>query len=128
MSTPAFIAKELKNGDFKGIYCHWDGDTAINILKNHYTYEEKINKLLYLGFLSQLGKHINPLSGTEHLFSKPQKGVCVSYKRERGEANTEADFFISLIELKKFAKDMGCQYLYIFRNNEWESYCLKKGK
>lgn len=58
MSTRALIAKELKNGKYKTIYCHSDGypKGVGKTLLTEYNTEEKLDALLDLGDLSILGK------------------------------------------------------------------------
>ena len=57
MSTRSLIALKQKDGSIKSIYCHWDGYLEYNgmILLNYYNDYDKVNKLIDLGNISQLG-------------------------------------------------------------------------
>ena len=64
MSTPCAIGLQI--GDkVKGIYCHNDGypEHMFGVLKNGYTKQSKVEKLLSLGDLSSIG--YNPISKEE---------------------------------------------------------------
>lgn len=86
MSTNSVIIKKMEDGNFKGIYCHWDGYVEHNgkILFENYQDEEKIDQLLSLGSLSVLGEDPGD-PPSEHSFKTPVDGYCVAYRRDRGE-------------------------------------------
>ena len=57
MSTRSRIAIEKQDGTVESIYCHFDGYLSHNgeILQEHYSTKEKMEKLIELGDISQLG-------------------------------------------------------------------------
>jgi hypothetical protein len=91
MSTNSLIGLLDDEGNVKYIYCHWDGYLENNgqILAEHYTDINKIEELLALGSLSQLG----PVIGEKHTFAEHDKfhelevhpGWCLAYHRDRQE-------------------------------------------
>lgn len=64
MSARASISMKTYKS-YKTIYIHWDGypEGIGKILKEHYTSDELVEKLLNLGDLSSLGE--NPISKPE---------------------------------------------------------------
>ena len=122
MSTRSLICKELPNGKFRTIYCHYDGYLEHNgeILCDVYDTAEKVDKLLDLGDLSQLDIKIEPIKELKHTFDDKQKGVCVAYGRDRGDTGVEAREFGSFKELFKAVNDFWAEYVYIFtKGNKW---------
>lgn len=118
MSTRSFIAKELPNGKYKTIYCHFDGYIDHNgvILNDLYNTEKKVDELLKLGNLSTLGVVTKPNKKQEHTFDNPQKYVCVAYGRDRQETEQEAQD----ITLHQMFKDTWIEYFYIFnKDGKW---------
>lgn len=115
MATRSYIGKRLPNGDITAIYCHWDGYPEHNgrILSQHYTDEAKINRLLKLGALSQLGPEI----GRKHDFNKPTEGWCVAYGRDRGEPNQEAEIVGDVSEISGMI-----DFVYIWEKGAWVCY------
>lgn len=85
MSTRAMIYKQKPDGTLVGIYLHWDGypDEAGRLLKEHYASEEKVDQLLALGSLSELGESMDCPEG--HSYQSSVQGHCVAYHRDRGE-------------------------------------------
>ena len=57
MSTRSRIAIEKQDGTVESIYCHFDGYLSNNgeILQNHYSTKDKMEKLIELGDISSLG-------------------------------------------------------------------------
>ena len=119
MSTRSYIGKRLPNGDITAIYCHWDGypEHHGRILTQHYTDTAKVDRLLKLGALSQLGPEI----GKKHDFNKPTEGWCLAYARDRGEKRQGA-FTVS--ELGDLTDDV--DYVYVWDGAEW--HCYDDGK
>ena len=112
MSTKSTIAiADVPNNDYRGIYCHWDGDVSHNgkILFESYKDREKVEELLNLGALSILGKEI----GEKQSFESPKKGFCLSYGRDRGEKDVDAVQYDSIEDLVKDSE----KYLYVYRRN-----------
>ena len=72
MSTRSRIAIEKQDGTVESIYCHFDGYLSHNgeILQEHYSTKEKMEKLIELGDISQL---------------KDTPETTVAYHRDRGE-------------------------------------------
>ena len=62
MSTNAMIYKKMQDNSVKGIYLHWDGypSWAGDKLINHYTTEDKVQRLIELGAISVLGNNPEP--------------------------------------------------------------------
>lgn len=121
MSTRSNIAIKRKNGSIESIYCHFDGYLDYNgyILLNYYKDINKINELIDLGDISSLDKEVNPTE--EHSFDKPQKGVTVTYGRDRGESGVSKQVFESLDSYKKYLKGSWCEFVYIYDEsyNKW---------
>lgn len=88
MGTRSDIIVKLANGQWKRIYCHWDGYLSHNgkILFKHYNSQERAEALVEHGDLSILGKQCSKPEG--HSYATPVKGYCVYYGRDRGETET----------------------------------------
>ena len=82
MATNAFIYDQTVN---RAIYVHFDGHTVGETLSQHYTSQEKIDALISLGDVSELGSEVHPPEGSGHSFATPEPGVTVFYGRDRGE-------------------------------------------
>ncbi len=128
MSTRSMICKELPNGKYRSIYCHWDGYPEYNgvILNDIYNNSELVDKLLELGNLSSLGVNLEPNKGTIHTFDEPQKNVCIAYDRDRKEKDQDAKD----LTLKELFNNSWIEYFYIFTlENKWiysDSYFTEK--
>lgn len=118
MGTNARIGIQNEDGTVTSIYLHWDGDSADVILKSHYKTTPKIRKLIKLGDLSSLQPKVAPVNKKEkHTFEFPHPGVCVAYKRDRNEIDTDAihgDFDTFL--------DSPEPYKYLWDGEQWENY------
>lgn len=68
MSTRAYIGRLNADGSVDSIYCHNSGDLAYDVLVNHYATRERVNKLIALGDLSNIGPSLdqNPLIKLYH--------------------------------------------------------------
>lgn len=109
MSTNSMIFKMSDDGkSVRGIYCHWDG--YINgvgyVLQNYYQDPEKVEKLIGLGDISSLGKHVETSEAVQRFgfYPNTNKEFCkldddtqarlseeatyhtVAYHRDRGES------------------------------------------
>jgi len=115
MSTHSRIAVRTKEGNYKSIYCHFDGNTVGDILAEHYTDEQKVIDLIELGDVSYLQPEIIPTE--DHSFSEPQDGVTLFYGRDRGETGTESLRHLSLQELRKESTDI----TYLYEDGVWYS-------
>ena len=137
MSTRSTIARVLKNGTVKQVYCHFDGylDGVGKTLKENYTDTKKLDKLLKLGDLSTLGPEI----GRKHSFANPYKYGTVKYyayrekhqttfyARDRGETGTMARVFSSIADYLQYGDCQEFDYVmladgnwYIQRDNNFE--------
>lgn len=78
MSTRSYICKELPNGKYKTIYCHFDGYVDHNglFLNDIYNTEKKVDELINLGNLSTLGLVIKP-SKKKNILLKIHKDMFV---------------------------------------------------
>ena len=85
MGTRSRIGIQLEDGTVKSIYCHFDGyhEGVGQELIDSYTDREKVEKLIALGDISFLCSEVEPTG--PHSFEDPQRGVTVSYHRDRGE-------------------------------------------
>ena len=121
MSTRSIIGIK-KGNNIIAIYCHMDGylEGVGKILHDYYKSENLIGKLMELGDLSILGK--KPESKPELWdMSKPfnnNNEYCRSYK-DRGEKDISAAIFNSNEDFIDYAKDMGVEYIYLFKDNGW---------
>lgn len=115
MSTRSYICKELPNGKYKTIYCHFDGYIEHNgvILNDIYNTEKKVDKLLELGNLSSLGVVTEPDKRKPHDFDNQQKNVCVAYGRDRKESGEQAKD----LTLKEIFKNGWIEYFYMFNSD-----------
>lgn len=97
MSTRCLIGIEYPNNEYKYVYNHWDGyPEGVGVtLINHYNSNEKIQELLNRGDISSLG---NSIEETEFLNSF--KGYCKICNLD-------------------MIPNLGQDYIYVFRNNEW---------
>lgn len=132
MATRSFIGKKEEDGSVKYIYCHSDGYLSHNgfILSTHYTDPQKVDKLIELGDISFLHKHVEPQSElapcrynwritepVRHSFDTPHEDVTVAYRRDRGDENTgphkagNVDDFSKLDEIR-----------YLFDDGVWKVY------
>ena len=113
MSTRGVIA--LENPDDKtcrSIYVHFDMylDGAGITLTQHYTTQERVEKLLALGGLSALGDKLSK--------DDPEpdaQDVCIAYHRDYGEPYEAPDDKL----LEKAHHMYWAEYVYLFRDGEW---------
>lgn len=85
MSTSASITAKLSNGRWASVYVYCDGYISHTgaILANHYATQERVDLLMALGDLSQVGPYVGCPDG--HTFEKPVEHYCIAYHRDRGE-------------------------------------------
>lgn len=111
MGTHAVIAIQY-NENIHAVYCHWDGYLAGvgSILKEHYTNEEKIDKLMECGDMSSLGEDIKS---------------SVFYHRDLGEEFddvrifTDSPFSSARQQLLEYANRIYISYIYLFVEGVW---------
>lgn len=132
MATRSTIAILREDGSVAKIYCHWDGYLENNgrILLEHYDTAEKVEQLIALGDLSSLGKTI----GSKHPFNTfdqssltaediviaeraRAENMCTAYGRDRGEADTQAKVYHSLVSYENLVEFE--EYNYVFMHGEW---------
>lgn len=114
MATRSTIGVLNADQSVTAIYCHYDGYIHHNghILKDYYTDPEKIQALMELGALSQLGPEI----GEQQDFNAhTNRDWCLAYGRDRGESDAEAQHHASVADWL----DHGEQYNYLWDRSEW---------
>lgn len=132
MSTRCRIGIRLnRNTKIVSIYCHSDGypSGVGSILRDYYTTEDKIIKLLNLGDLSILGTEpidspdLWDLKGLSELAMDRYYKIplCRTY-RGRGEANVGARVAENLLE---YLKTQGEAYNYLFCDGQWYVVSLR---
>jgi hypothetical protein len=125
MATRSTIALEFADGTIGQVYCHWDGYLAHNgkILLENYSNPFILRELIDLGGLSSLRTTI----GTKHPFShydaegmtqdefyKLYGNMCTFYGRDRGEGQSDANYFKDFADYR--ANGQAEEYDYILRN------------
>jgi hypothetical protein len=98
MSTRSTISIETSKG-IRSVYCHYDGYLKHNgkLLNENYNPEEKVNALIDLGDLSQLGETLKS---------------TVAYHRDRKEV-------LHIDKCSSLQSIANQDYNYLFRNGEW---------
>jgi hypothetical protein len=125
MGTHAAIGIINDDNTVTGIYVHYDGYISHtgNILKKYYN-RETTYKLMELGDLSLLEKEI----GEKHDYHDPYYNWCISYKRDRGETDTDAEIYDNI---EDFINNFDAKYIYlldndniwkVYKNGTWEEY------
>lgn len=111
MSTRALIGIAQASGEICHIYCHFDGypEGVGQRLLTHYRERSKVDALMALGDLSQLGPEI----GEKHDFNSRAGDACTAYGRDRGETGTEARGAASVEEFIR-AANLCASYAYLF--------------
>jgi len=125
MATRSTIALEFADGTIGQVYCHWDGYLVHNgkILLENYSNPFILRDLIDLGGLSSL----RPTIGTKHAFShydvegmtsdefyKLYGNMCTFYGRDRGEGQSDANYFKDFADFR--ANGQAEEYDYILRN------------
>jgi hypothetical protein len=117
MATRSFIGIQNDDGTIDGIYCHWDGGPGWNgkVLVEHYATAPRVRELLSGGSLSSLMPAIDPPDGVAHSFAEPADGVCVYYRRDRGDDCEEGPSrFPGGSEYMIAALNAHAEYAYLF--------------
>lgn len=112
MGTPCAIGMKRADGSVRAIRCNYDGYVAGAgvILAGWYTDPAKIEALLALGDLSQLGE---------------EPDTCVAYHRDRHEPMRPTRKFASVDEYQHLAEaEMSADYLYVYDDSKWLVYGL----
>lgn len=86
MSTRSHIGILNFDGSVEYIYCHHDGNPegVGKTLKEHYTSEEKLRKLLSLGGVKDLDERIDPINPDKHKDGNREDGTTLFYMRDCG--------------------------------------------
>lgn len=106
-----FCKTRVKKGDkFIAVYVHWDGDTIINVLKNHVKTHEDAIKIVSFGYLSVI----------------QEEGILPYMFRTGKGVQEESDW--NLIKprtyktLRGCIKSFSCEYAWLFtKENKWVS-------
>ena len=103
MATRSMIAIEKGIDAYDASYCHWDGYPSHNgnILAENYITEQSVVELLEKGDLSSLGKTLEE---------------CVFFTDRGEDLHKHED--LSFSELRNTAKNVGCEYIYVFFPDE----------
>ena len=107
MATRSMISIKNEDETFDAVYCHFDGypngQGSVGLtLRNDYTSEEKIRGLISLGDMSCL---------------HPIVEQCEFYTKRGEKLHNYKN--LELSKLKSKARDIGCEYLYMFYKGEW---------
>lgn len=115
MATRSTITAKFRDGKTYSIYVHWDGyiDTAGRTLFKDYQCQDKIEELLNLGNLSELGEHI----GEKLPMGQRDPGACVACGRDKGENGNEKKE-IAEDSVFLFDKDLQ-EYNYYWDGAKW---------
>lgn len=103
MSTRSSINLKLKNGNFRCVYCHWDGyleGVGLTLLENYNT-TDKINKLMDYGDIRSLNKTIETSD-----FFKDGNGDDINFDSE-------------ILEFDDIKQE---EYNYLFVDNYWHYF------
>ena len=122
MSTRSFVGLVQPDGTIGAIYVHANGSPTWNgaVLLASYATPARIQALLALGFLSELG----PELGEKHSFNThhtEHPDWCLAYMRDRGQtdahllAHTHADVAGFLAD----ARDWDAEFAYLFADGRW---------
>jgi len=106
MATRSYIAIKEEDNSYQGIYCHWDGyPSGVGAtLAEHYKLQDKVKVLISKGSLSSLGPTLKESE----------------FYTDRGE-DLRVNTFSDSDELKVYAKESWCEYLYIFEDGKWST-------
>ena len=119
MSTRSIIASVMPDGEYRAVYCHFDGHPDHNgrILQENYDTQEKVDALLDLGDLSVLAPSVECPEG--HSYKDPVKGFCIAYRRDRGEdaERVKAEVFVLANSILK--SDRGQEFTYLWDGSKW---------
>ena len=121
MATRGVIALKEAN-KFYAIYSHWDNypERLVPILNEHYNTKERVEELINHGDASYLAENIGEHNG----FDDTDYHVCLFYHRDRHEPyeTVAPKIFKTFYDLRKYAKQVDAEWLYIFENGIWYVY------
>lgn len=129
MSTRSNIGILNSDGTVDAVFCHWDGyPNGVGVtLRDYYTTEEKVRKLISMGAIDSLGEEIDPDPSQPHGFypGPTQEGVCAFYCRDGEEQHDlEILHFNSIDEFLdlSYGGRFYAEYLYYYYGNIWYCY------
>lgn len=133
MSTRSNIGILNPDGTVDAVFCHWDGypNGVGVILRDYYTSEEKVRKLISVGAIDTLDENIDPDPSQPHCIYSMQEGVCAFYCRDSEEHHDLEIFHFNSID--DFL-DLSCgnrfyaEYLYYRYGDIWYCYDVYKEK
>lgn len=101
------------NNTVASIYCNNHGYLSYtgDILFHFYKNEKKVQELISMGDLKELGEEI----GIKHDFNNTNRKYCTAYGRDKNETDVEAEFYVNEAE---FLHENNC-YKYLYKNNKW---------
>ena len=113
MSTRSNIIAKCRDGQYRGIYCHFDGYLTHNgrVLKEAYSTQERVEKLINMGDASYL----------EEKFED-----CVFYHRDRGEDLSIIGPYKALFDC--FEALSLQDYTYVWEDGTWKCFRWDKFK
>lgn len=120
MSTRSAIAMKKADGTIHAVYCHFDGYVAgVGVaLSLWYNTQERVEQLLALGDISNLGKYL-----TREECPIGESNITNAYHRDHNEElrppiiyQTQEDF------TSAGEPHFGAEYLYLFDNGKWYVY------
>lgn len=120
MATRSLIAHQLPDGVVSIIYCHWGGYLEYNgvVLRRYYSDPAKLEALIALGGLSELGTQIGEKhEWRSHSDDPIRSNWCLAYHRDRGEALEIAR--IPSEQVMDYAATSDAEFLYLFRDGGW---------
>lgn len=119
MSTNASITAKLSNGKWASFYVHYDGRLSYTgaILLAAYSTQERVDLLMDLGELSQVGPYVGCPEG--HTFEHPVKGYCIAYHRDRGEVKNVSISDYAITALRNGPGTQ--QYNYLWDGSGWHN-------
>ena len=122
MSTRCLIGRKVDDNKVEYIYCHHDGylEGVGETLKNHYTTEDKIDKLMALGDLSALGE-VAESNPDQWNCNKVNYILCAAYK-DRGEEDVESKTATEEEYIKELEDNTWIRYLYLWDGKKWSYY------
>jgi len=120
MITRTFIARRTGTG-YEGVYCHFDypGGALLGTLRYCYRDSEAVEHLLQFGELLRP----DPTRGesgyrkgcvNDHLL------IALSRLQFSQEMQNRPDQFQSMPALLKHAANIGCEFVFVFRNGQWD--------
>lgn len=113
MATRSLIAKKQVEKDgthhYESIYVHWDGEPKYRgpLLLKHFYNEERLDELLNLGDISQLGEGITAIAGTK------------AYRRDLGEDSELYRIHSSKEDLIAEGGSIYAEFIYLFEDGVW---------